>query len=397
MKKILTAIGNEKINNELNKIENFKVISNDIQYKEGIIEILENMQDIDFIILNSLLPGEINLIELIKKINLLNEKIKIILFIENNNPEIDKLLSDKKIYKILYNNEIEIKDLINIIKDSEIINNEELKEEINKLKSIILENEKKNKFRHKIKSFFEDNIVNKILKNKKNIINSKSNKKDKDKNIKNKKVISITGPPSVGKSIFSINLAKINSYENFENKILIIDADIINSSIHTILGLPKNSTTINKNINLLTLNNNNIKELLEENKNKYDLIIIDTGSCNELLELNKEIIEISNLSLFISDTNLLEINKSIKLLEKYINKLKINKDKFQIIFNKYDKKSIDFNLLENIFSEFNIIGYLKYSVQYSELINKNNTNNLINNKIKNEYSKINNLILNKKI
>ena len=397
MKNILTAIGNEKINSELNKIENFKVISNDIQYKEGIIEILENMQDIDFIILNSLLPGEINLFELIKKINLLNEKIKIILFIENNNPEIDKLLSDKKIYKILYNNAIEIKDLINIIKDSEIINNEELKEEINKLKSIILENEKKNKFRHKIKSFFEDNIVNKILKNKKNIINSKSNKKDKDKNIKNKKVISITGPPSVGKSIFSINLAKINSYENFENKILIIDADIINSSIHTILGLPKNSTTINKNINLLTLNNNNIKELLEENKNKYDLIIIDTGSCNELLELNKEIIEISNLSLFISDTNLLEINKSIKLLEKYINKLKINKDKFQIIFNKYDKKSIDFNLLENIFSEFNIIGYLKYSVQYSELINKNNTNNLINNKIKNEYSKINNLILNKKI
>lgn len=396
MKKILTAIGNEKINNELNKIENFKVISNDIQYKEGIIEILENMQDIDFIILNSLLPGEINLFELIKKINLLNEKIKIILFIENNNPEIDKLLSDKKIYKILYNNAIEIKDLINIIKDSEIINNEELKEEINKLKSIILENKKKNKFSHKIKIFFKDNIVNKILKNKKNIINSKSNKKDKDKNIKNKKVISITGPPSVGKSIFSINLAKINSYENSENKILIIDADIINSSIHTILGLPKNSTTINKNINLLTLNNN-IKELLEKNKNKYDLIIIDTGSCNELLELNKEIIEISNLSLFISDTNLLEINKSIKLLEKYINKLKINKDKFQIIFNKYNNKSIDFNLLGNIFSEFNIIGYLKYSVQYSELINKNNTNNLINNKIKNEYSKINNLILNKKI
>ena len=396
MKKILTTIENEKINNELNKIENFKVISNDIQYKEGIIEILENMQDIDFIILNSLLPGEINLFELIKKINLLNEKIKIILFIENNNPEIDKLLSDKKIYKILYNNAIEIKDLINIIKDSEIINNEELKEEINKLKSIILENKKKNKFSHKIKSFFKDNIVNKILKNKKNIINSKSNKKDKDKNIKNKKVISITGPPSVGKSIFSINLAKINSYENSENKILIIDADIINSSIHTILGLPKNSTTINKNINLLTLNNN-IKELLEKNKNKYDLIIIDTGSCNELLELNKEIIEISNLSLFISDTNLLEINKSIKLLEKYINKLKINKDKFQIIFNKYNNKSIDFNLLGNIFSEFNIIGYLKYSVQYSELINKNNTNNLINNKIKNEYSKINNLILNKKI
>lgn len=94
------------------------------------------------------------------------------------------------------------------------------------------------------------------------------------------------------------------------------------------------------------------------------------------------------MSLFISDTNLLEINKSIKLLEKYINKLKINKDKFQIIFNKYNNKSIDFNLLGNIFSEFNIIGYLKYSVQYSELINKNNTNNLINNKIKTNILKL---------
>lgn len=411
MKRILTAIGNEKINNELKKIENFKVISNDIQYKEGIIEILENIQDIDFIILNSLLPGEINLFELIKQINLLNEKVKLIIFIEKNNPEIDKLLSDKKIYKILYNNEIEIKDLVNIIKDSEIINNEELKEEINKLKNIILEKENNNKFNKRISKLFKINNIKKIfnIKIKEKFLPQNANNKEKNnntiltrgdikfekENIKNKKVISITGPPSVGKSIFSINFAKINSYENSENKILIIDADVINSSIHIILGLQKNSIKINKKIDLITLNFNNInsfKEIIEKNEKKYDLIIIDTSSCNELLELNKQIIEISSLNLFISDTNLLEINKSIKLLEKYINKLKINKNRFQIIFNKYNKESIDFNLLKNIFSEFNIIGYLKYNKKYNKLINKNNKFNFGDKKIRKEYIELNRLI-----
>ena len=99
--------------------------------------------------------------------------------------------------------------------------------------------------------------------------------------------------------------------------------------------------------------------------------------------------------LFISDTNLLEINKSIKLLDKYINKFKINKNCFNIIFNKYNSESINIKLLKNIFSEFNILGYLKYNEKYNKLINKNNKNNFFNKKIRNEYLKLNYLINNK--
>ena len=55
MKKIITAIGDEYINKELKKEENLKIILNDIQYREGVIEVLEEFQDIDFIILNSIL------------------------------------------------------------------------------------------------------------------------------------------------------------------------------------------------------------------------------------------------------------------------------------------------------------------------------------------------------
>ena len=71
MKKIITAIGNEKLNFELKKINNIKVIYNDISYKEGIIESLEENSDCDILILNENLDGEIFLEELIEKIKII--------------------------------------------------------------------------------------------------------------------------------------------------------------------------------------------------------------------------------------------------------------------------------------------------------------------------------------
>ena len=140
MKKIITALGKEEINIELKKEKNFEIITGDIQYKEGILEILENNQDIDFIVLNSLLPGNIDTKELINKINNISRKIKIIIFLEKPNDEFEKYLFENKIYKILYNNEIGINDLINIINNDQL-NNEELKQEIENLKELLLKKE----------------------------------------------------------------------------------------------------------------------------------------------------------------------------------------------------------------------------------------------------------------
>ena len=371
MKKIITAIGDEYINKELKKEENLKIILIDIQYREGVIEVLEEFQDINFIILNTLLQGDIEIKELIKHINIINKNIKIIIISENNE-NLEELINEKIIYNIIYNKKNE---KINIKKLIEIINNNE---EINKS----------------------------------DYINNNSNKDY------NNKTICITGPPGVGKTIISINLAKINIFQ--KNKILIIDSDFLNNSISTILGV-KNSTSnnilenniiklnnsfldyfnfikINKKINLLVnnkkFNKNNyyILNIFLENinnlKNIYDLIIIDTN-CNEDLNNIKEIIKISDKCLFISDTNLLEINKSIKLLDKFINNINIEINKINLIFNKYNSESISFKILKNIFSEFNIIGKINYSDKYNKLINKNNRYNLINKKIRKEYLKIN--------
>ena len=38
MKKIITALGNQVLNNELKKINEFEIVANDLQYKEAIIE-----------------------------------------------------------------------------------------------------------------------------------------------------------------------------------------------------------------------------------------------------------------------------------------------------------------------------------------------------------------------
>ena len=371
MKKIITAIGDEYINKELKKEENLKIILNDIQYREGVIEVLEEFQDINFIILNTLLQGDIEIKELIKHINIINKNIKIIIISENNE-NLEELINEKIIYNIIYNKKNE---KINIKKLIEIINNNE---EINKS----------------------------------DYINNNSNKDY------NNKTICITGPPGVGKTIISINLAKINIFQ--KNKILIIDSDFLNNSISTILGV-KNSTSnnildnniiklnnsfldyfnfikINKKINLIIknkkINKNNyyILNIFLENinnlKNIYDLIIIDTN-CNDDLNNIKEIIKISNKCLFISDTNLLEINKSIKILDKFINNINIEINKINLIFNKYNSESISLKLLKIIFSEFNIIGKINYSEIYNKMINKNNKYNLINKKIRKEYLKIN--------
>ena len=79
MKKIITAINNPKLNEELKKENKFEIICKDIQYKEAILEIIEKIKDVDIIIINEQIPGQINLEDLILKIKEINSKIKLII------------------------------------------------------------------------------------------------------------------------------------------------------------------------------------------------------------------------------------------------------------------------------------------------------------------------------
>ena len=448
IKKILTAIGNPILNNELKKINNLDVTNNDILYQDGIFENLEINNEIDFIILSQLIPGELSLEELIEKINIINNKIKIIIILENYDNNLENILTKKGVYRILYDNKIEIKDIVKIINEDDKMEkyNAEIKKEIEELKNYIINNKnkeknklisiqknsknnsKKHNEKNNIKNIIENNIKNKIknninkkiknnslLKNKFKIIN---NNFADNKNQKKCKIISILGNNGSGKSMFTVMLA--NGMKKYLNKILIIDFDILNNSLHTILGVKKYSEKINEiinnnkydnkinvenliininkkidlisGINLLFDSVNKISEekfknILKKIRDYYDLIIIDTTSeC--FFEYTKEIIKTSDESIFLTEANLLEVSKSKRLLDIYYNNWNIEKNKINIIFNKFNRNSIDIKLLKKIYYDYKILGIIKLKNNFNLIINKNIKNIILENKFIKNYELI---------
>lgn len=392
MKKIITALAEPQLNNELKKEKDFIVIGKDIQYQEGVIEILETEKEVDFLIISEALPGNEKIENLIEKIKQINNEVNIVIILENKKEELEKNLYSKNVYLILYN-KIEIKEIIKLIKNKKEDENEKIKKEINDLKKIIIEQNSKNK----------------------------QNKKQKIKEVKElnsqKEIICILGSGGVGKSIFTVNLAKSLIYS--KKKILIIDFYILNNSLHTILGVKKYSEKIskkikennlikdkiglkelkikiNKRIDLISginllfdskykINNIQFNNLFNDVKKFYDVIIIDTSSeC--FFNYTKDIIKKSNINIFIVEPNLLEIQKSKNILKIYKEEWNIDNNKINILFNKFNKNSIDINILKIIFSEYNIIGKIDINNKYNLIINKNA--NKIDKNIKKEYLKI---------
>lgn len=369
---IITALSNPGLHEELKKVSEFNILTKDIQYQEGIIETLNEIHKVDILIMSEMIPGELNIYEFINKIKKENKNIKIIIFLKEKKEELEIFLYSKGIYDIYYDNKININDFIKDLKGK------------NKLEKI-------------------ENKIQKINNNKLFQI-IRIIKKLKNKNKKNK-IISILGTHGSGKSIFSINLIK--SIKN--KKVLLIDFDIINNSIHTLFGVKKYPININKekieiedliikinnNINLICgldlIYKKNKKITEEEIKNIfiklnkiYDYIIVDTSSeC--FFDHTKFIIQNSDVSIFLVESNLIEIEKSKNLLEMYIKNWNIKKDKIKIIMNKQNKNSIYKKILKNIFLDFSIIGEIKYNENYNTLINKNFNNYYINNKIKKEF------------
>ena len=392
--RILTALQNPEINRILKEQTNYNVVENDIQYQEGIIEILEKNNKINLIIISELLPGNIGIKETINKIKEFNSDIEIILILENKNSKIKEFLIQKNIKSIFYNNQITIDELINNIKQKEEKTSQiEINKEIEILKEMILENKKNKKSK--------TNKIEKIkIKIKKEIIRLKEiilRKTGETINRKNA-IISIVGAAGVGKSVFISLFSK-----NIKNKkILIIDFDIFNKSLDLIFGYDaqkqkeKTIIKISNNIDLLSkieiffaennyLEKNKIKNILNNFSKKYDLIIIDNTSeysCN----YTKEILINSDEIIFLTDANLIELHKTKKILEKYINKWKIKKEKIKVVFNKININSINSKILKNLFSDFKILGKINFSSKYNLIINNNLE--ILNKKINKEYLNI---------
>lgn len=401
MKKIVTAMNEPKLNQTLKQLNEYEIITADITYQEALLEIIEKIKNIDIIILSELLTGKLKLVELIKKIQNENSGIKIIVILEKENREKINELKNIKIENILIHNKTTIEETIKIIKN---INTEKnIEKEIEEIKKLIIENKKQDKKIINIK-FIEEVIKNKIK--------NKTKLEEKNYNKNNNKVISMSGTSGAGKSIIAACLAK----ELKKEKIIILDFDLFNNDLKTIFGKKKKLKTknnlnqikikINKKLDLICgeslllpdkkIDINELNNLIEELKKQYAIIIIDT-SCECFLNYNKLILEKSDQILFLTEANITDIKKSIRLLRIFQEEWKIKKEKIKLIFNKYNRNSIDEKILKTIFYEYEILGKINFNYQYNLLINKNMHKSILKTKIEEEHKKIIHKILNKKI
>ena len=173
--KIITATGIPEINERLKKETNFEVIGKDVQYQEGILEILEEKRDIEGVILSNNLIIEMEFNLLISRILEINKDIEIVVFLKEKDDKIEIFLNSNEIYKIYYLDNYEMFFLG--LKNKEM-SNKDIKKNIEDFKKII----------------YQERTIDRIEK-------EPINKEKKKENFYINNIISFSGSYGVGKSI----------------------------------------------------------------------------------------------------------------------------------------------------------------------------------------------------
>lgn len=198
MKNIITAIGNEELNNELKRKEEVNIVNSDIQYQEGIIETIERYPNIDMVIISEEIIGNLELEDLIRSIIIIKNDIEIIIIteqkeiFESNN--IVKIVEDKENYVEIISKYI--LGEIYIKKENKMVQKE----------MILYENKGKDK-----NVSYQTNT--KLSVEKKNEVIRKMYIKIKEhfqKKKKQKEVITIIGSSGSRKNYFYITICKVN-------------------------------------------------------------------------------------------------------------------------------------------------------------------------------------------
>lgn len=327
MNKIITAMEDEKINEKLRENNQYNVIGKDIQYQEGILEFMEDEKEINFLLLNSNLPGGYEIEELIQLIKKKNKDIKIILYEVYENEQVKKLFELKKIEKII-TTEKELENFLSIgIKNKK---QEELENEIKKLKEEI------------------------------------SQIKEKTGN-KEGVVLSFFGYGNVGKTSICFMFAKLAYFY----KILLIDFDIEQKGLLRITDKEQKERKIlqiSKRISIVDGENLGEKylEKIKRFREDYDLIIIDTNP-TDLFQVNKEIAKITDYNILVVESNYLGIIKGNIFLN--FNPIFTERKKIKILFNQFSKYGFNKTKLIKCFKDFPILGIIRKEKCYEKNIN----------------------------
>lgn len=141
---ILTAMDNSEFNQILKeKLENMKVYE-DVSYFEGIKENIIKNPNISIVIINEMIGTKDELIKIIQELKSNKYKIEIIIFLEKEDIEFRQLLTSYEVTKIYLNDQVTIKEIINLIRKDEKIRSNQLENEIKQLKELVFNINKEN-------------------------------------------------------------------------------------------------------------------------------------------------------------------------------------------------------------------------------------------------------------
>ena len=371
MKRIVTALGNDTLINELKKYSKYDVPANDIFYQDGVLDYLSN-NDADVIVISSLLQGEHTVCDFISKIKELCFTARIIVITDYISEEDKNFMISKGVFDILYDETSEIEDVIEAIDREEPINlKAQYKNEVNKIKK---EFEKAN-------GEFDNKSVDPI--------------------IQKQEIISIFGTNGSGKS--SVASGLVNAFsKKTKAKILLVDLDTINGNLDEVLGVSKIPTNIElimdedkkcglnyaadlsvKNrfdTNVLdeivincngfdflsgntslhycqnVLNTGFYDYLLKCAKEKYDFIFLDLSS-NLFLDSTKWALKESTNVIFVTENTNVCLKKTIQSMDIVLNVWNIYKGKFNLVINRLSG-DIDQDLFSEV-SKLKLIGAIK--------------------------------------
>lgn len=378
MKRVLTAMGNAVLNNELKRYREFDLNDEDLFYQEAVIdEISENEYDV--LTVSALLQGQMEFNDFIEKIRNIDRNIRIIVVTDEISVSMKRKLNENEIVDIFLDDEIEVSNII------DAINREEpLRKKIGAIKEE--------------KAKYESNSVQEIKEYKVKTITQKQ------------EVIVFSGINGSGKSTLLVNFAKILARKT-PSKILIIDLDTLSGNIDELLAInkiPQNvEITLDENkkcginyaaelilknrfdsnvfeelvinagtIDVLTgntslhycqnvLNEEHYQKILDAAKEKYDFIIMDTSS-NIFLDSTKWALQQSNRIFFVTENNYISMRKSEQLLNIMTDTWGVLKDKIQIIVNKEQINGLELDVIKSIFNDYEVVGNVKSNEQTAE-------------------------------
>lgn len=394
--KLLTALANPQMYEKLKQNECIEIIANDIQYQEGIFEMIEEQKEkIECILISELLPGKLTIEELVEKVRNQSNTFKIIVILQKIDTMREERIKQNEEIEVIYHNQITIEELVELIENNKT--KRELTKEIIKLKSLLEKQEKEKTEDNKEIVYKEQLRIEEEIE--KEYIIQKGRKKGRKKEKTNGVIVMVTGRGGVGKSTFIVQIAK--AIQEIKKDILILDFDLLNHSISYMFSKAKAENIgeitlfkVDKNISILKgeqiKQNQKIigkENSIEKLKMKYDIILIDTAvEC--YLQTVQNLANKSDTILFISEANIPELRKTRKLLEIYEKQWNISKEKINIVFNRMKQDSIDSGILLEVFKGIEVLGEVGEIKNNNIMANQHMKKIFLEKEVQNQYKKI---------